>query len=281
MASRVIEIVPMQAPLGRQMVAARDDLVAAWQQRRIWATYALRVAGNRYRRSVLGPWWQTLSTLIFVFGLAVLRSGLGGGDMREAIPYVGLGYVAFGLASGGITAGMNAYIGAGAELSTSRAPYSGYVLRAVAVEVIDFLHDAVAVLLIAAVFAMMIQPAWLWSLLAVVLIVASSVGVGLWLGPLAARYRDVPPLVSSVLRLMFLLTPIFWSIDNLAANDRSWLAWWNPFTYQVLAFRDPILGTMHHGLPMALTAGLAVVNLAVGLCAFTLCRARIPYWVLP
>lgn len=280
MVARVVEVVPVEAPLRRQVAAAREDLGTAWRQRRIWATFALRAAGNRYRRSVLGPWWQTLSTLIFVFGLAVLRSGLGGTDLREAIPYVGLGYVAFGLSSGGLMAGMNAYIGAGPELSTSRAPYSGYVMRAVTIEVIDFLHDAVAVLVMAAVLALAVSASWLWSFLAVILIVMSSFGAGLWLGPLAARFRDIPPLVSSVLRLMFLLTPIFWSIDNLAANDRSWLAWWNPFTYQVLAFRDPILGTGHHFLPLLVTAGLALGNLALGLCAFVVCRARVPYWVV-
>ena len=245
----------------------------------MWVLAAIRSVGNRYRRTILGPWWLTITTIIFVFGLAVLRIGLNGGDLATAIPYVGLGFIAFGLIAGGVTAALGTYVSAGTELSTSRQPYSMYVMRANTVQVIDFAHDAVVILLLVLVFRIPFTLAWAWSALALVLIVASSVGVGLWLGPLTARFRDVAPLFTALMRLMFFLTPIFWSIDMIASSDRLWLAWWNPFTYQLLAFRDPILGTDHGWAPILVTALLAVVNLAVGLAVFSRTRARIPYWV--
>ena len=34
-----------------------------------------------------------------------------------------------------------------------------------------------------------------------------------WLGPLIARFRDVDPLLESILRMMAFFTPIFWMVD--------------------------------------------------------------------
>jgi ABC-type polysaccharide/polyol phosphate export permease len=278
----VVTVTPVESSWRQQVRASREDFVAAWRDRQPWLMSAIVGMSNKYRRTVLGPWWTTLTTLLFVFGLSLLRVGLGGGSLREAIPYVGLGFIGFFLISGGILAGMNAYVGAGQQLSTSRLPYSAYVLRAQTGQVLDFLHDAVVIVVIVLLFAIPFSLMWGWSIVAVLLIVLSSIGVGLWLGPLAARFRDVGPFVSALMRLMFFLTPIFWSISEVEATGRSWMAWWNPLTYQLLAFRDPILGQTHPGAPitpMTMAAILVVFNLVLGLIVFTRFRARIPYWV--
>ena len=274
-------VTPVESSLRAQVRASADDFARAWKDRQPWLIAAVVAIGNKYRRTILGPWWATLTTLMFVFGLAILRIGLSGGDLREAIPYVGLGFIGFSLISGGVLSGMNAYVTAGQQLATSRQPYSAYVLRANTQQVLDFFHDAVVILILVVLFAIPVTLMWGWSIVALVLIVASSVGVGLWLGPLAARYRDVGPFVTALMRLLFFLTPIFWSIDELG-EGRSWLAWFNPLTYQLLAFRDPILGTAHPSAPIApmtMAAILAVGNLILGLIVFTRYRARIPYWV--
>ena len=274
-------VTPVESSLRAQVRASADDFARAWRDRQPWLIAAVVAVGNRYRRTILGPWWATLTTLMFVFGLALLRVGLRGGDLREAIPYVGLGYIGFMLISGGVLAGTSVYVSAGQQLATSRQPYSAYVLRANTQQVLDFFHDAVVILILVVLFAIPLSFMWGWSIVALVLIVTSSVGVGLWLGPLAARYRDVGPFVSALMRLMFFLTPIFWSVDDLGSG-RAWLAWFNPFTYQVLAFRDPILGQVHPSAPIApmtMAAILAVGNLILGLVVFTRYRARIPYWV--
>lgn len=286
MSSRVIDpvvtVTPVESSWRQQVRASIADFTAAWRDRQPWLMSAVVGISNKYRRTMLGPWWTTLTTLLFVFGLSLLRVALGQGDLREAIPYVGLGFIGFFLISNGITSGMNAYISAGQQLSTTRLPYSAYVLRAQASVVLDFLHDAVVIVVIVLLFAIPFSLLWGWSIVAVLLIVLSSIGVGLWLGPLAARFRDVGPFVSALMRLMFFLTPIFWSIDEVEATGRAWMAWWNPLTYQLLAFRDPILGQLHPGAPIApmtMAALIAVFNLVFGLIVFTRVRARIPYWV--
>ena len=144
------------------------------------------------------------------------------------------------------------------------------------------MHDAAAILVIIVLCDVAFSWYWIESLFAVALIVLSSLGIGMWLGPLANRFRDVAPLISAFIRVLFFLTPIFWSIDMVSANGREYLAWYNPLTYQLLAFRDPILGSTHNppiGItPLGMTAIIAIVNLAIGFIVFSKYRTKQVYW---
>jgi ABC-type polysaccharide/polyol phosphate export permease len=223
-----------------------------------------------------------LTSLLFIFGLSQLRIGLRGGDWKEAIPYVGLGFIVFGLIIGGLRDGASVFEGGGNAMLTSRLPISSLVFRNNFEQLLDFLHDAVAILAIIIIFDISFSFKWLESLLAVILIVLSSVGIGMWLGPIANRFRDVGPLINALIRLLFFLTPIFWSIDMVSENGREYLAWFNPLTYQLLAFRDPILGTVHYppfGISaLGVSALLAFLNLTLGFIVFSKFRTRQVYW---
>lgn len=264
------------------LVPGLADVLDAWRDRRVWMLSAAVSVGARYRQTVLGPWWSTLVTAAFIGGLAVLRVGLGEGDLRQAIPYVGFGFIVYFLISSGVGAGANVFISSGARLSSVKRPLSFYAFQTQAVQVLNFLHDAVVLVVIAIVFAIPLTLAWGQSVAVVALIVIGAFGITLWLGPLVARFRDLQPIVQVFLRLALFLTPIFWSINDLADGRGDW-AWFNPFTYLVLAFRDPILQESTQGAPIDpfLFAVLwAVVNIIVGLVVFSFTRRRIPYWVV-
>src|SRR5262245_14063610 len=45
-----------------------------------------------YRRSRIGPLWETINILVMVLGLSVVSSAIfGGGDVADLIGYIGLG----------------------------------------------------------------------------------------------------------------------------------------------------------------------------------------------
>jgi len=280
--SKSIRIVSVDAPYSKQVIAAMADINRSWNERNSWMLAAVRALGNRYKRTYLGPWWITITTLLFVFGLSQLRIGLRGGDLKASLAYVGLGFIIFGLIIGGLQSGASVFAGGGNTMLTSRLPISSLILRNNFEQFLDFLHDAVAILVIIIFFDIAFSWRWIESLLAVALIVLSSLGVGMWLGPLANRFRDVAPLVSAFIRILFFLTPIFWSIDMVSANGREYLAWYNPLTYQLLAFRDPILGSTHNppfGITaLGMTAILALVNLVIGFIVFSKYRTQQVYW---
>ena len=86
------------------------------------------------------------------------------------------------------------------------------------------------------------SPLLLLVVPAVLAFALNGVAIGLWLGPTVARFRDVGPFVASVLQVMMFFTPVFWRVDEISEGSRAALVGWNPFTYLLALFRDPLLG---------------------------------------
>ena len=101
--------------------------------------------------------------------------------------------------------------------------------------------------------------------------------VGLLFGVLSARYRDVPPLVASITRIAFFVTPIIWMPEHLPA--RAVLLEFNPFFHLLELVRAPLLGQVP-----GLVSWLAVMCVTfsgwlVTFALFLRCRGRIAYWI--
>jgi lipopolysaccharide transport system permease protein len=138
-------------------------------------------------------------------------------------------------------------------------------------------HNALVYAAVVAILGIFAGAAGLLIVPALALVILNALWVGVLLGTLCARFRDIPQIVQSLMRVAFFLTPVIWMPDQLGA--RAYLALFNPFTYFVELIRAPLIGQV----PSALTWGLA---LAVTLSGWTLAgvafvrfRGRVPYWL--
>ena len=59
-------------------------------------------------------------------------------------------------------------------------------------------------------------------------------------GMLSARYRDIDPLIKSLMPPMLLLTPVLWKPEML--GDYAHYIYFNPFTYFVGILRNDLIG---------------------------------------
>jgi ABC-type polysaccharide/polyol phosphate export permease len=109
------------------------------------------------------------------------------------------------------------------------------------------------------------------------LIMLSGVWVGVMLGALSARFRDVPPIVGSILQIAFFLTPIMWLPSAL--SDRAAFVYLNPFYYLVEIVRMPLLGKTPELSIWLVVIGMNCVGTLVALFFFARYRERVAYWV--
>jgi ABC-type polysaccharide/polyol phosphate export permease len=156
-------------------------------------------------------------------------------------------------------------------------PYFHSVYRVVARNLIVFGHNLI-------VFAGFALWCGVGSLTKIHLLLAGLVGFAvnavwmvLLLATISARYRDIPPLVGSVLTLLLLVTPVFWPVDML--GERARLIWWNPFAHMLDLIRAPMLGKTPMLQSFAVAAGMGIVGWAVTLALFSAVRKRIVYWL--
>ena len=75
---------------------ALRDIAEGLHRWRLWGLMGWQDIRRRYRRSVLGPFWLTLSMGVLVVTLGFLYGALFGIAIDDYLPYLTLGFLAWG-----------------------------------------------------------------------------------------------------------------------------------------------------------------------------------------
>jgi ABC-2 type transport system permease protein/lipopolysaccharide transport system permease protein len=257
--------------------AAGDDFAGGLKRWELWLALGWHDIRQRYRRSIVGPFWLTLSMGMMVGGLAYLYSGLFGQSVQQYLPYVAVGMIVFNLISSIITESPAVFISSARTILQTRAPLSIYVYQMLWRCVLIFLHNMCIYLILIPFFDFKLGMVTLLALPGLFFIVLIGFWSGIVLGGLSARFRDVPPIVASVMQIAFFLTPIFWTTGSLRGREA--FIHFNPFYYLLEAVRMPLLG---EAPPPAIWLGVIAMSVAGGIVAlifFARYRARVAYWI--
>ena len=99
-------------------------------------------------------------------------------------------------------------------------PLSVHVYRLVWRQIILFAHNIVIFVVIAIIFPQAVDVDRPRGHPGAGLIALNCVWVSLCFGILATRYRDISPLLFSLVQLLFFMTPIIWNDPDAAAAGR-------------------------------------------------------------
>ncbi|OYV40097.1 MAG: hypothetical protein B7Z80_05530, partial [Rhodospirillales bacterium 20-64-7] len=201
------------APLTVMAKADLRQTLSLW--RLVWALSVFDIK-LRYRGSVLGPFWLTLSTAVMVASLGFLYSKLFATDIKTYLPFLSLSLVLWGFIANLTTEGCLSFTAQEAMIRAMRMPLSLHAARVVVRNVLILGHNIVVIV---AVFVIMgTVPDQLSFLLvpAFGLWLVDAFALCLLLGILCARYRDIPPIVSSIMQVAFFVSPVIWSPTVLA-----------------------------------------------------------------
>src|SRR3954471_6328272 len=89
---------------------AADDLVRGWEQHQLWGHLGCQDIRQRYRRSVLGPIWISITMAVTAIALGVLYAGLFDTNLSEQLPNVLVGFIVWGFISGCILEGAEVFV---------------------------------------------------------------------------------------------------------------------------------------------------------------------------
>lgn len=234
---------------------------------------------TRYRRSVLGPFWNLVSTVVFVLGfmaLGKLLLNIPAAEFREYVAYVTGGVVLWSFIFSILVEGANMYttpVTTGFQLSFAEIPFRilvrNYVMLAFNLATL-FL---VALLFIGPNISMfMVIPGLI--LMGFVLLPA-----GIVLGIMAARMRDLGPAVSNLMQFGFYLSPVFWRARDIPETypERLFLEL-NPFYYMLTLARDPLMGNIPSAKIYIVSAALGIVAWIIAIIVFAKYRRKLTYW---
>ena len=266
-------------PGSRSWQRAFGDLGAGWRQRSLWGYLGWQDIKQRYRRSVLGPLWISISMGVIATAMGILYGALFGEPIHTFLPYVATGLLIWNFVNGCILEGSEVFIANEGLIRFLPAPISLHVYRLLWRQTLFFLHNLVIWLLLVIVFPQPLSATVLLAIPAFLLLVINGLWCALLAGIIATRFRDIPPIIASLTQLLFFMTPIVWSYERLKSNPLSAYVELNPVMHFVEIVRQPLLGQPIVWRHWTVVGAITVVGCAVSLICLRNYRSRVAYWV--
>jgi len=232
---------------------------------------------QRYRRSLLGPFWLTISMAVQMLTMGVVIAILFHQSFDRFLPYVCVGLIFWTMINGLINEGATAFVSASSFILHMRIPLTTYVLQCIWRNVIIAGHKLVVYVAVAAIYSIVPSPRMMLFLITFPLALWSISWIALSLAVISTRFRDLPTMVSTGLNVLFWLTPIVYSPDQLGANQ--WLATANPLAHVLDLVRLPLLNQVPSRNSFVIVGAMGVIGWTVTFMLFSRFRARVPYWL--
>lgn len=270
------------ATQSKTFTRAWGDLIDGFHKRELWLHLGWQDIKQKYRRSVLGPFWITIATGTTAVAMGALYSQLFHLPLAEHLPYVTLGLIIWNMINAAILEGADVFIANEGLIKQLPTPLSVHVYRLVWRQMILFGHNIVIYVVIAIIFPKPWSLADLSVIPALILIMLNCVWVSFCFGILATRYRDIGPLLFSVVQLLFFMTPIIWNANTLeqqGAGKWAKIIELNPLLHYLDILRAPLLGAHQELRHWIVVVVLTLVGWLVAAFALRQYRARVPYWV--
>lgn len=233
-----------------------------------------------YRRSAVGPFWLTIGMAVQIVTMGLVFSLIFKTDLKEYLPFLATSIIFWGFISSSVNEGCMTFISSEAMIRQLNLPHYLYVVRTVWRNLVSVGHNLVILPGVLLVFWKF--PGWsLLGLIPGLALLTINVGWVVWaLGMLSARFRDMPPIVSSLITIFFYVTPVMWYPTLIENNSLAHLLLGlNPIYHWLQVVRLPIMGQWPTWENWGLTILSAGIGWAVTLLAYKRYRKMIAYWV--
>jgi lipopolysaccharide transport system permease protein len=273
----MLEITPDRTRAARARAARRDlcQSVSLW---RLCWTLAWLDIKLRYRGSLLGPLWLTLSTAVMVAAMGVIYATLFHTNLHDYLPFLALSLVLWNFIGTLVAEACQGFTQAEGMIRSMRLPFTMYAARIVTRNVLVLAHNLIVIVAVFAIFAIAPGLSALLMLPGFALWLLDGLAVTVCLGALCARFRDIPPIVGSLMQMAFFVTPVIWRPD-LVGPERQWLLPLNPFYALLATVREPLLGEVPGVATYAFALGYSVLLCLGTWMLFVRVRGRIAFWV--
>lgn len=253
------------------------DIIDGIKSFKAWSLMAWSDLEGRYSRTVIGPFWVSIAHGFFVFGYAFWSSAILKQDIHEQLPFVAIGLTIWVWIASALNESGNSLVKAASFISAYDLPSSLHIFRFAANQFFSLLHNLVIVLIVFALYQRNLQLQALLAIFGTIIVYLFTVGIGLIFSIMGSRYRDVPPLIASVVSGLFILTPIFWKKENIPSAG--WIADINPFYHLIEIIRKPLMGSDFDAINWIVSISVTFIVLVIGIVTYSKFSNKAKYWL--
>jgi ABC-type polysaccharide/polyol phosphate export permease len=258
---------------------AKQDIVHGFLQWPLWGRLGWLEVKRRYRRTVIGPFWSSISLAIYVIAVGTLGVGLWNQSIHEYLPFLVSGMLAWMFVSTIVTESCALFVNGSDLFGKFSFDYSLLAYALVWRNFITLLHNLLVYVVIVLLLApQLLTPNLFLMIPGICLLLVGGVAVALLCGMLCLRFRDVAQVITSIMQIVLLITPIFWPPNSLEGRSRFIFVDFNPFYRIVDVVRRPLLGSAPTLVSYVTVVGLVMLAWLLAYIAFRRFRHRIAYW---
>ena len=257
--------------------AAAGDLIDGLKRWDFWATLGLFDLKRKYRRSMIGPVWTTISLGIFIAVLGSLYTRIFNTEPTQYIPHLTLGMIVWHFITRNIMEGCRVFQEGRGYILESRIPYGVFVARLIWRNLILLGYEMLVFVVVLLIYGIDLWPTVSISLLGLVFLVLTAGWTIILVGIVATRFSDIAEIISVVIRIAFFATPVLWMPQ--AVGIRSAYVQWNPFYHYIEMLRGPLTGVVPSTTSFVVVVTITLMGWVVAFPLFAKFRHRIPYWL--
>lgn len=250
-----------------------SESISNW---RLWSTLGWLQVRQRYKRSIIGPFWLTISMGVMVAALGVIYGALMNVPVDEYLPMLGCGLVFWNFINLSIQEGGKAFIVSARYIKQIPNSFFLYIMEVFWRQIIMLMHNSVVVVAVVVIFMDEFNLNILYFFPGLVLLCLNLLWMMLLLAIISARFRDVPQVVASIMQVAFYLTPVLFHRELV--GEYSWIITANPFAHMIDIVREPLLFRPPPSSSLLVCSLMFVLGMTVSLIAFGKTRDHIAYW---
>jgi ABC-type polysaccharide/polyol phosphate export permease len=257
---------------------AMADIVHGVWLSDMWGRMGWADIRRRYRRTIIGPFWSSLSLAIFVVSMGLVWANLWKMNPKEYLPYLNSGMLAWVLFTSFLNEGCLVFVSMEGLIKQLPVPFTMLICAMIWRNLIVFFHNFAVYIPIYIYSGLPLTLHVLWVVPGLVMMCLNGAWIAMVLGLLCARYRDIQQVVTTFLNVSMFLTPIFWSPAQLSGRSTA-LVDYNLLYHYVEIVRDPLLGKPPSAWSWMMVLIATLVGWGVALYMFSRFRRRIAYWL--
>lgn len=254
------------------------DLAGSITRWRLWTMLAWEDIRQRYRGSLLGPAWMTIGMAVTSAGLAFLFGALFNQPWTEMVAYISTGIMLWTFITTCLNDGCFALLGAGNIIRNVNLPLAIHVWRVLLRNILIMAHSLPVVVIFLMIARIPPTPIMFLAIPGFLLLCLWLMAAIYGLAVLAARFRDVPQLVTYALQFAMFITPVFWQAKQMS-GERAKIIHFNPLAQFMSITRDPLLSVAPTLNTWLAAVAVTIMTTVLAIALVAACRKRVALWV--
>ena len=254
------------------------ELKAIYSNWVMWFSLASQDIKLRYRRSMLGPLWITISMGVTIFSMGFLYGNLFHINLSKYLPYLASGIIGWSFISTLILESSQVFIESEGFIRNQESFVSIFLMRLIYRNVLVFGHNLLTFIPIILICKLGIGLKTLLLIPGLLIIGFNIFCFGTVLAIISTRYRDFAPIIASLIQVSFFLTPVMWMPDALSRNHQ-WIVHYNPFNHFLSLIRCPLLQTNMSMIGFQMVIVITFIGFALYSFMVNKYKSKIVFWL--